>query len=204
MSHTEKTIDSTRIFEGKVVRLRRDTVELENGKQTFREVIDHPGGVSILAMDEEGKIFFVRQFRYPFGKMLLELPAGKLEPGEDPAQSGRRELREETGCTAGRFESMGSLIPTCAYDTEVIHLFFASDLTRGEQDLDENEFLSVERYTLDEALQMVLSGEIVDAKPRSGCSNTRLCTMRAAFDKSVFSRGNLWKKSNRLDCEKKI
>lgn len=141
MSHTEKTIDSTRIFEGKVVRLRRDTVELENGKQTFREVIDHPGGVSILAMDEEGKIFFVRQFRYPFGKMLLELPAGKLEPGEDPAQSGRRELREETGCTAGRFESMGSLIPTCAYDTEVIHLFFASDLTRGEQDLDENEFL---------------------------------------------------------------
>ena len=159
MSHTEKTIDSTRIFEGKVVRLRRDTVELENGKQTFREVIDHPGGVSILAMDEEGKIFFVRQFRYPFGQ---------LEPGEDPAQSGRRELREETGCTAGRFESMGSLIPTCAYDTEVIHLFFASDLTRGEQDLDENEFLSVERYTLDEALQMVLSGEIVDAKTQIG------------------------------------
>ena len=82
MSHIEKTIDSTRIFEGKVVRLRRDTVELENGKQTFREVIDHPGGVSILAMDEEGKIFFVRQFRYPFGRMLLELPAGKLEPGK--------------------------------------------------------------------------------------------------------------------------
>lgn len=99
---------------------------------------------------------------------------------------------------------MGSLIPTCAYDTEVIHLFFASDLTRGEQDLDENEFLSVERYTLDEALQMVLSGEIVDAKTQIGLFNTRLCTMRAAFDKSVFSRGNLWKKSNRLDCEKKI
>ena len=104
---------------------------MENGKQTFREVIDHPGGVSILAMDEEGKIFFVRQFRYPFGRMLLELPAGKLEPGEDPADSGRRELREETGCSAGRFVPMGKLIPTCAYDTEVIHLFFASELTRG-------------------------------------------------------------------------
>ena len=168
MSHIEKTIDSTRIFEGKVVRLRRDTVELENGKQTFREVIDHPGGVSILAMDEEGKIFFVQQFRYPFGRMLLELPAGKLEPGEDPADSGRRELREETGCTAGRFVPMGKLIPTCAYDTEVIHLFFASELTRGEQDLDENEFLSVERYTLDEALQMVLDGEIIDAKTQIG------------------------------------
>ena len=168
MSHIEKTIDSTRIFEGKVVRLRRDTVELENGKQTFREVIDHPGGVSILAMDEEGKIFFVRQFRYPFGRMVLGLPAGKLEPGEDPADSGRRELREETGCTAGRFVPMGKLIPTCAYDTEVIHLFFASELTRGEQDLDENEFLSVERYTLDEALQMVLDGEIIDAKTQIG------------------------------------
>ena len=168
MSHIEKTIDSTRIFEGKVVRLRRDTVELENGKQTFREVIDHPGGVSILAMDEEGKIFSVRQFRYPFGRMLLELPAGKLEPGEDPADSGRRELREETGCSAGRFVPMGKLIPTCAYDTEVIHLFFASELTRGEQDLDENEFLSVERYTLDEALQMVLDGEIIDAKTQIG------------------------------------
>ena len=168
MSHIEKTIDSTRIYEGKVVRLRRDTVELENGKQTFREVIDHPGGVSILAMDEEGKIFFVRQFRYPFGRMLLELPAGKLEPGEDPADSGRRELREETGCSAGRFVPMGKLIPTCAYDTEVIHLFFASELTRGEQDLDENEFLSVERYTLDEALQMVLDGEIIDAKTQIG------------------------------------
>ena len=168
MSHIEKTIDSTRIFEGKVVRLRRDTVELENGKQTFREVIDHPGGVSILAMDEEGKIFFVRQFRYPLGRMLLELPAGKLEPGEDPADSGRRELREETGCSAGRFVPMGKLIPTCAYDTEVIHLFFASELTRGEQDLDENEFLSVERYTLDEALQMVLDGEIIDAKTQIG------------------------------------
>lgn len=168
MSHIEKTIDSTRIYEGKVVRLRRDTVELENGKQTFREVIDHPGGVSILAMDEEGKIFFVRQFRYPFGRMLLELPAGKLEPGEDPEDSGRRELREETGCSAGRFVPMGKLIPTCAYDTEVIHLFFASELTRGEQDLDENEFLSVERYTLDEALQMVLDGEIVDAKTQIG------------------------------------
>ena len=168
MSHIEKTIDSTRIFEGKVVRLRRDTVELENGKQTFREVIDHPGGVSILAMDEEGKIFFVRQFRYPFGRMLLELPAGKLEPGEDPADSGRRELREETGCSAGRVVPRGKVGPTGAYDTEVIPLFFASELTRGEQDLDENEFLSVERYTLDEALQMVLDGEIVDAKTQIG------------------------------------
>ena len=86
----------------------------------------------------------------------------------DPFQEIAAAFREETGCTAGRFESMGSLIPTCAYDTEVIHLFFASDLTRGEQDLDENEFLSVERYTLDEALQMVLSGEIVDAKTQIG------------------------------------
>ena len=124
MSHTEKTLDSTRIFDGVVVHLRRDTVQLEDGAKTIREVIDHPGGVSILARDREERSLFVRQFRYPFGRTLLELPAGKLEPGEDPADSGRRELKEETGCTAGRFVPMGQLIPTCAYDTEVIHLFF--------------------------------------------------------------------------------
>ncbi|MCI9405925.1 MAG: NUDIX hydrolase [Oscillospiraceae bacterium] len=168
MSHTEKTLDSTRIFEGVVVHLRRDTVELEDGSRTIREVIDHPGGVSILAMDADENILFVRQFRYPFGRTLLELPAGKLEPGESPADSGRRELKEETGCTAGRFEPMGRLIPTCAYDTEVIHLFFASDLTEGTQSLDENEFLSVERHPLDEALQMILDGEIIDAKTQIG------------------------------------
>ena len=168
MSHTEKTLDSTRIFDGVVVHLRRDTVQLEDGAKTIREVIDHPGGVSILAMDREGKILFVRQFRYPFGRTLLELPAGKLEPGEDPADSGRRELKEETGCTAGRFVPMGQLIPTCAYDTEVIHLFLATDLTQGEQCLDENEFLSVERYGLDEAMEMILNGEIVDAKTQIG------------------------------------
>ena len=97
MSHTEKTIDSTRIFEGKVVRLRRDTVELENGKQTFREVIDHPGGVSILAMDEEGKIFFVRQFRYPFGKMLESWNREKILPRADAENCGRKPAAPQVG-----------------------------------------------------------------------------------------------------------
>ena len=168
MDMTEKQLSSEYKFRGRIMTARVDEVSLPNGKTAPREVCEHVGGVGVLPIDKDGNVIFVRQFRYPFGRMLLELPAGKLEPGEDPADSGRRELREETGCSAGRFVPMGKLIPTCAYDTEVIHLFFASELTRGEQDLDENEFLSVERYTLDEALQMVLDGEIVDAKTQIG------------------------------------
>lgn len=164
MQHTEKTLDSTPIFKGRVIHLRRDTVELEDGSVTTREVIDHPGGVCVLARDQDGQIFFVRQFRYPFGKMLLELPAGKLELGEDPARCGMRELEEETGQVAGSFVPLGKLIPTCAYDTEVIFLFYAQNLRQGSQHLDAEEFLSVEKYSLEQALQMVLDGEIVDAK----------------------------------------
>lgn len=164
MAEIKKILGSERIYEGKVVSLRCDTMVLDNGAQIRWEVIDHPGGVSVLALDRDGKIFFVRQYRYPFDRMVLELPAGKLEPGEDPAECGIRELREETGCTAGKFVFLGKLIPTCAYDSEVIHLYLAEDLSYGEQDLDENEFLSVEKYTLDEALEMIYNGTIIDGK----------------------------------------
>ena len=164
MSHTEKTIDSTRIFEGKVVRLRRDTVELENGKQTFREVIDHPGGVSILAMDEEGKIFFVRQFRYPYQEAILELPAGKRSPGEDPLECGIRELKEETGAVAARVEPLGRLYPSPGYTDEIIYLFLATGLSFGDSHPDDDEFLEPERLPLEEAVRRVMDGELDDAK----------------------------------------
>ena len=168
MTHFEKTIDSARIYEGRILNLRRDTVELENGKTSTREVVEHNGGVAVIALDEDGTIFFVSQYRYPFADVLLELPAGKLEKGEDPAAAGRRELEEECGCTAQTFEPLGKLYPTCAYDTEIIHLFYAKNLHASQQRLDENEFLTVQKIPVEKAVAMVLDGEIPDAKTQLG------------------------------------
>ena len=168
MAHYEKTLRSERLYEGRILALRRDLVELENGRTATREVIDHSGGVAVLATDDDGNILFVRQFRYPFGAVLLELPAGKLERGEDPAACGLRELGEECGCTAETFLPLGKLYPTCAYDTEVIHLFYAAGLRATAQHLDEDEFLTVERIPLERAVELVLEGKIPDAKTQLG------------------------------------
>lgn len=168
MSHFEKKLNSTMLYEGKIINLRRDQVQLEDGRTTMREVVEHHGGVAVLAVDENDQILFVSQFRYPFGKVLLELPAGKLEKGEDPAECGRRELLEECGCHAKTFQPLAELYPTCAYDTEIIHVFYAEGLTNGKQNLDPGEFLTVEKIPIDKAVELVLSGEIPDAKTQLG------------------------------------
>lgn len=168
MPHFEKKIDSLTLYEGRIITLKRDTVELENGALATREVIEHPGGVAVLAVDENDCILFVSQFRYPFGEVLLELPAGKLEKGEDPAACGKRELSEECGCTAEHFSALAQMYPTCAYDNEIIHLFYASGLHETQQALDEGEFLTVERIPVEKAVQMVLEGKIPDAKTQLG------------------------------------
>lgn len=160
----EKTLSSEQKFDGKVVKLFVDSVELENGKTATREVIKHPGGVCVLPLDEDENILMVRQFRYPTGKVLLEIPAGKLELGEDHRECGLRELREETGCTCDEFTYLGNLIPTPAYDNEVIHMYLARGLHSGEQKLDEDEFLEVEKIPLKKAAEMVMNNEIADAK----------------------------------------
>lgn len=164
MEHFEKTLSSDLLYEGRIINLRRDAVMLENGKTSVREVVEHNGGVAVLALDSEDKIYFVSQFRYPFKDVLLELPAGKLEKGEDPAQAGLRELGEECGCLADRFIPLGKLYPTCAYCTEIIYLYLAMDLRPTCQNLDDNEFLTVSRIPVDTAVQMVLDGKIPDAK----------------------------------------
>lgn len=164
MEHFEKTLDSKTLFEGRVLTLKLDTVELENGNTATREYVVHNGGVAVLALDSDGCILFVSQFRYPFHEVLLELPAGKLEKGEDPLHCGMRELGEECGCTADRFEPLGELYPTCAYDTEIIRLYFATGLHHTSQRLDEDEFLTVRRIPADEAVEMVLQGKIPDSK----------------------------------------
>lgn len=168
MNHTETMLDSTMVYEGKILNLRRDTVRLENGNTATREVIEHSGGVAVLALDADDNIFMVRQFRYPTGGTMLELPAGKLERGEDPAACGVRELEEECGCKAAVFQPLAKLIPTCAYDTEVIHVFYATGLTATDQRLDPDEFLTVEKIPFARAYEMALDGLLPDAKTQIG------------------------------------
>jgi ADP-ribose pyrophosphatase len=160
----EKQISSKEIFKGRIITVRKDEVELIDGRRAEREVVHHNGGVAVLALDEDMNVLFVRQFRYPYGEVLLELPAGKLEPGEDPLAAGLRELEEETGYAAGRYESLGQCYPTVGYCDEVLHLYLASDLTKTAQNLDEDEFLSVEKIPFDKAVALCLDGTIKDAK----------------------------------------
>ena len=144
--------------------VRRDIVQLSDGSEAFREVVDHSGGVCVLALDDEGKALLVRQFRYPHEKVLREIPAGKLERGEDPFEAAQRELKEETGALAGNWQSLGEIYPTPAYCGEIIRMYLARDLSFGEMALDEGEFLEVERIDLDALVEQVLAGEICDAK----------------------------------------
>lgn len=162
--HNEKLLNSELIYEGKVINLKRCTVELENGATALRELVEHRGGVAVLAIDDEDQVLFVRQFRFPLDQVVLELPAGKLEKGEEPGSCGRRELEEETGYTCGSYSSLGQVFPTPGYTSEILHLYLAGDLTPSSQHLDADEFLTVEKIPFEKALDMCLSGEIKDAK----------------------------------------
>ena len=175
----EKQLSSEQIFDGKVVKLFVDDVELEDGTKAKREVIKHPGGVCVVPLTEENEVLFVRQFRYPHKQVLLEIPAGKLEWGESHYDCGLRELKEETGCTCDEYTYLGSLIPTPAYCGEVIHMYLARGLHGGEQKLDEGEFLDVERIPLDKAVEMVMNNEIGDAKTQIALLKTKLLLEKA-------------------------
>lgn len=164
MDLIEKTLSSEKIFDGRIIHVHRDTIRLPDGGEATREVVDHPGGVCILALDDENRALLVSQFRYPYGKVLREVPAGKLEYGEDPTEAAIRELKEETGAVAGDFRSLGELYPSPGYCGEIIRMYLARDLTFGETHLDEDEFLDLERVPFDELVEQVLSGEIKDAK----------------------------------------
>lgn len=161
----EKQLRSEKIYDGRILHITRDTVLLENGTEATREVVHHPGGACVVPLTAGNEILMVRQYRYPHAALTLEVPAGKLEYGEDPSECARRELREEAGAEAGRFELLGRLFPTPAYDKEVIYMYLARDLKlRGVQDLDEDEFLDVVRIPFEEAVAMVMRDELPDAK----------------------------------------
>lgn len=164
----EEQLSGEEKFRGHVVGLRVDQARIGDGSVREREVVEHPGGVSVVVLTDRNEVLMVRQFRYAQQEVLLELPAGKLEPGEDPFDAMRREQREETGTTSEHYVSLGVCYPTPAYDTEKIYLWAGRVTGWGDQKLDDGELLEVERIALREAEQMVLRNEIADAKTQIG------------------------------------
>lgn len=162
--HQETMLHRETVFDGKVIHVTLDEVRLENGKTAMREIVRHHGGACVAALTAEGALCFVRQFRYAYEKELLELPAGKLEKGEDPFLAAKRELEEEMGVTAEEYADLGIFYPTCGYCNEIIHLYAAKGLHRTEQHLDPDEFVTTLTIPFEEAQQMALDGRINDGK----------------------------------------
>ena len=174
MDYTEKKIRRVNSYSGIIVDVTVDQVELYGGARSMREVVEHPGGVCILPLFDDGNVMCVRQFRYPFHEHLLELPAGKLEKGEDPYDCAVRELGEETGITAGELIPLGKMYCSPGYCHEVLHLYLARGLVQGQAHLDPNEFLDVENIQFDRLVGMVMSGEITDAKTALAVLKTKI------------------------------
>ncbi len=164
MLKTEKTVTSQLVYTGKILELRVDQVELPNGKMGQREVVKHPGAVAIAAITPEQELILVSQYRKPVEKELWEIPAGKLNPGEDPLVCAQRELKEETGYQAGHWQLISRYFTTPGFSDEVMYFFQATELKAAEPELEEDEFIEVVRVPLTRAREMVQGGQIEDAK----------------------------------------
>ena len=173
MDLIEKKLSSEEIFDGVAIHLFRDEILLPNGNKGVREVVRHPGAVCVIPITDEGEVIFVNQFRYALDRVTLEVPAGKLEKGEDPMEAALRELSEETGVTAQNIEPLDALYTSPALIDEIIYMYIATGLSQGEQHLDDDEFVNAVKIPLDEAIDMVMSGKILDAK-------TQLIILKAA------------------------
>lgn len=161
----ETQLSTEIVFKGKLLEVRRDQVSLPDGAEAVREYVVHPGAVVVLPLLPDGKLLFERQFRYPLGRVFLELPAGKIDPGEDIAETGRRELLEETGHEAEGWRYLGVMHPCIGYSNERIEIFLATGLKKvSEPQLDHGEFLELVELAREEARQAVLQGRITDAK----------------------------------------
>jgi ADP-ribose pyrophosphatase len=152
------------VYRGKIVTLHVDTIRQESGTTTIREVVLHPGGVTAVPVLEDGRILLIRQFRYPIGKFILELPAGKLDSGQSPIDTVARELEEEIGYSARTLSYQTTFYTTPGICNESIHLFIAKDLIQSTQRLEEGEHITLEAYSLEECLKKIETGEINDAK----------------------------------------
>jgi ADP-ribose pyrophosphatase len=164
-SHLKETrIDGETVYDGKFLKVWRDRIKLPDGSITHREFIRHPGAVVILPLLPDGRVLLERQFRYPNGRVFIEFPAGKIDPGEDPLACAKRELEEETGYTAREWHFLCTIHNAIAYSDEHLDLFLARDLSAGQARLDVGEFLETFTSTVPEMLEMVRRGEITDVK----------------------------------------
>ena len=160
MELTEKTLNSKVMFEGRILKMMVDDVELPDGSTSFREIVGHPGGVCVAPIDDDNNLYFVKQYRYPYHEIVLELPAGKLEKGMSPLDNGKRELKEEVGAEGYSFISLGQVYPSPGYTQEIIHLYACKIKNIGNQQLDQGEFLNVEKIHIDKAVEMVLNHQL--------------------------------------------
>lgn len=179
MDMTEKRLARQTVYEGKILHIYRDTVLLPNGEKAIREVAEHPGGVAIVAIDNDDCVLTVKQYRYVFSQVMEEIPAGKLERGEAPDAAALRELREETGAVPEHFTKLGSLIVSPGCYGEKLHLYLAEGLHFEETDPDEDEFLTLVRTPFDDMVERVLRGEIEDAKTVCGILKVHALRQRA-------------------------
>lgn len=170
----EKTISSQSVFDGTVLHITLDEIELPDGKKSKREVVNHQGGVAVAALDDDNNLLFVRQFRYPYKEVVLELPAGKLEKGSTPLENGKRELLEETGAQGYSYISLGQVYPSPGYTSEIIHLYACKVRSEGESRPDDGEFLNVEKIPLNKAVEMVLNNQIPDSKTQIAVLKTAM------------------------------
>ena len=163
----EKFVSRRQGFDGRLLKVMVDTVTLPNGTQTTREIIAHPGAVCVVPVLDDGSIIFVKQYRYPVGTVMYEIPAGKLDPGEEPDVCAERELSEETGYSAKEWQRLTSIVTTPGFTDEVIHLYAARGLEKHNQHTDEDEFIDVVKLTPQQVREMVLEGDIFDSKTLS-------------------------------------
>lgn len=161
--YAEVTLETEKIFDGKVISLQVDRVRLPNGETAIREIVRHPGAVCVLALVDD-KMLVVEQYRKPLGRSQVEIPAGKLDPGEEPSEAAKRELEEETGYRCGSMRPISSFYTSPGFADELLHLFFAEQLTPGQANLDEDEFLDCTALTFEQAKQYIAEGRISDAK----------------------------------------
>jgi ADP-ribose pyrophosphatase len=164
MNYYEKTVSEKHIYRGNIIDVEMLTVTLPDGREATRDIVRHPGAAAVIPLNEKGEIYMVRQFRKPLDAVSLEIPAGKLDKGEDPVVCAGRELKEETGLTAEKLIPLVSVHSTPGFSDEVLHLFAATGLKEGESCADDDEFITTEKYSVEQLIDMVLNGEITDAK----------------------------------------